>query len=335
VSSRLLRNNLRELLCVAACMPAMLCAPIAFAQQQQPPLPQDDVIRIKVDAVSVRVSVMDAKGRPITGLCKSDFRVLDNHVERPLTGFDESNDPAQIVFLVESSPSVYFLRKAYLAAAQGLVAGLSPADRIAVVSYSTAPSLVLGFTPDKQLALAALGGMQVDYVKGYLDLNLSSSLQMTLGWLNSLPGEKTIVLISSGIDASVKEREILERKLEASDTRVLAVSSLSNLRATPKEAKRSGLSRQDQVWLQGEFATADSSLREVAAVTGGSVYFPRTAQDLNHALTAIVQLTRQDYLLTFDPAARDGQVHSIEVKVNHRAHSVTYRRAYLAPPPAN
>jgi Ca-activated chloride channel family protein len=322
-------------------------------QQQQSPFPPGEVLRVSVDSVNVGVLVTDSHGAFIGGLQRNDFRVFDNGVERPLTGFSESNEPAQILFLIESSPSVYFLRGGHLAAAYRLLNQLAPTDRVAIVTYSNAPNLILNFTADKSAAFASLQATESDFTMGNPGLNLSASLAATLNWLSTLPGEKTIVLLSSGIDssaglyksaglsaiatsdASVKNKELMDRVLGTSDTRVLAISLLNDLRAAPKELKHSSLSHVDRAWLQQGFANADQSMREFSQATGGRFYFPRTASDLDHAVADIVKQTRHEYVLSFDASSRDGQLHSIRVKVKHSPQRVAYRQAYLAPPPSH
>lgn len=85
-------------------------------------------------------------------------------------------------------------------------------------------------------------------------------------------------------------------------------------------------------------------MKQLAGATGGRAYFPNTAKDFDAVYAEIAQLVRHEYSLAFSPPARDGAVHSIEVRVEslHTPPStesaasfrVDHRRAYLAPPPA-
>jgi VWFA-related protein len=284
---------------------------------------------VNVDVVSVGVSVTDSRAQFIRGLHKDDFRVFDNGVEQPLSGFQETDEPAQILFLIECSPSAFFLSKSHFDAAFRLINELPPDDRIAIVTYSDAPKLILNFTTDKSSARMALQTM--NFGMGYPGLNLSASLAATLRWLATLPGEKNVVLLSTGIETGTPDHQLTARELETSDTRILAVSLLGDLRATPKEMKHSTLNRTDRTWLQQGFAGADQSMRQASELTGGRVYFPHTGNDLDGALADIVTQTRHEYLLSFDPPVRDGQIHSIKVKVKHSPKRVSYRQAYLAP----
>lgn len=303
----------------------------AQSQQQQSP-PPEGAIRVSVDRVNVGVIVTDAQGRFVEGLHREDFHAFDNGMEQSVIDFLPIEEPAQLVLLLESGPAAYFLRKSELHAADNLLNSLSPADRVAIASYSKKPELLLDFTADKSVARLSLYGL--NFMAGFSQLNLSSSIAATLDWLASVPGKKTIVLLSTGVDTSSPENwEILQRKLNTSDTRLLAVSVSGDLRKPVKGRKLSHDEKSDQVVVRQVFAQADQSLRALSEATGGRVYFPRNTKEFDRAYAEIAQLVRHEYSLGFVPPARDSRLHSIEVKVNRSSYRVDHRRAYLAPTP--
>lgn len=314
------------------CSLILLQAHSAGAQSQQPaPLPEG-AIRVSVDRVNVGVIVTDAQGRFAEGLHREDFQVFDNGMEQSVTGFLPIEEPAQLVLLLECGPAAYFLRKSELHAADTLLNSLSPADRVAIASYSKEPELLLDFTSDKSEARLTL--YDLNFMAGFSQLNLSSSVSATLDWLASVPGKKTIVLLSTGVDTSSLENwEVLRRKLNTSDIRLLAVSVSGDLRKPAKGRKLSRDEKSDQVVVKRVFAQADQSLRELSKATGGRVYFPNNTKEFNRAYLEIAQLVRHEYSLAFAPPSHDGRLHSIEVKVNHSSYRVDHRQAYLAPPP--
>src|SRR4029077_13621894 len=128
-------------------------SPFAHAQQQRSP-PPEGAIRVSVDRVNVGVIVTDAQGRFVEGLHREDFVVLDDGTPQPLTDFASVEEPAQVLLLIEAGPAVYLLEGGHLQAAYSLLNGLSAGDRVAVVKYADSPAALLGFTPDKQAALA-------------------------------------------------------------------------------------------------------------------------------------------------------------------------------------
>src|SRR5260370_22508183 len=146
--------NSFRLLQAALLFPAALCV-CSFASAQENPQQPKQTIRVSVDRVNVGVIVTDHSGHFFAGLRREDFRVFDNGIEQPLTGFAAIEEPAQVLLLIEAGPAVYLLEGSHLQAASALLNGLSTGDRVAVVKYAEAPQAVLDFTADKRPAAGA------------------------------------------------------------------------------------------------------------------------------------------------------------------------------------
>jgi len=298
------------------------------AQSQEPTPP----IRVTVNRVSVGVTVTDSSGHFISGLRRQDFHLFDNGVEQPITDFLPIEEPAQLVLLIESGPAVALFGKNHLLAADALLASVSPADSVAIASYSKTPQLLLDFTRDKTAARLALQGL--NFASGFGQLNLSASLASTLDWLAPLPGKKTIVLLSTGVDTSpIQNWQLIQQKLNTSDVRILAVSLAGDFRKPAKRKKLSADEREDRAFLKQVFGEADQWLRELSHSTGGRAYFPKNTKDFARAYVEIAQLVRHEYSIAFAPPTNDGQLHSLKVKAKHSWYKADHRQAYLAPPP--
>jgi Ca-activated chloride channel homolog len=328
------------LLRAAMLFPAMLCV-CSFVEGQENQQPPEQTIRVGVDRVNVGVIVTDHNGRFVEGLRREDFRVFDNGIEQPLTGFAAIEEPAQVLLLIEAGPAVYLLEEGHLQAALTLLNGLSNGDRVAVVKYADSPTALLDFTPDKDTAVAAFG--QLRFNLGFGSLNLSASVSKVLEWLSSVQGKKTIVLLTTGVDTSLSnESERVMQQLKVSDVRLLAVSLTGDLQSPqPGNKKKSPATNSNKTAQQ--FEQANQLLKRMAESTGGRAYFPTNAKEFNSVYTEIAQLVRHEYSLAFAPPARDGLVHAIEVRVNAPqtrtpsaqavGYRVDHRQAYLAPPP--
>src|ERR1700731_1236137 len=218
------------------------------AQAQQP----TPSIQVTVNRVNVGVTVTDSSGHFISGLHREDFQVFDNNIEQPITDFLSIEEPSQLFLLIESGPAVYFLGQDHFRAADTLLTSIAPADPVAVAAYSNAPQLILGFTRDKTAARFALQNLNFNI--GFGDLNLSSSVAATLDWLAAVPGKKTIVLLSTGIDTSPPETwHIVQQKLQTSDVRILAVSLSGDFRKPVKTKKRNAQNRTDKNFVDEGF----------------------------------------------------------------------------------
>jgi VWFA-related protein len=311
----------------------------ATSQAQLPPQEVSPPLRVNVDRVNVGVIVTGHRGHFIEDLHRGQFEVFDDGAPQPLTAFLSMDDPAVIVLMIECGPAVYFFRADLIRAADGLLTRLAPADRVALVCYDTSPDLRLGFTEDKEEARLAL--REMNFSMGFSGVNLTSSLFSVLHWLQSIPGKKTIVLVTSGLDTSPPVNpETIRKRLSASDVRILAISTGNEMQQGPKQGKlwRTKIppeQREARAEVKRVLKESGQSLQDLSEITGGRVFSPKTSADFDQASEQIADLVRHEYDLEFAPPVHDGKLHSIEVRVKHHSYKLSYRQSYLAPPPTS
>jgi len=337
--------------CRAALSLAFTFSLVTAALPQQTAQTSPD-IHVNVDRVNVGVVVTDSSGQFVRGLSREDFHIFDDGAEQPITDFLSMEGPAQVLLLIEAGPAVYLLQGVHLQAVHALLAGLAPSDRVAIARYNEAAEPILNFTPDKPVAAGALD--QLHFNLGFGQLNLASSLATALDWLGRVPGKKSIVLLSTGIDTSPPTAvQNLLARLKFSDVRVLAVSLGGELRspqsAEKKRSKKVPATPEKTLAVNEALSQADEELKAIAQANGGRAYFPLTSRDFAEVFTQIAQLVRHEYNLGFVPPAHDGKIHSIDVRVTdspsassssapsnappNSAYRVDHRQAYVAPPP--
>jgi len=332
--------NFFRLLPAALLFPAVLHV-CSFVEAQENPQEPHQTIRVNVDRVNVGVIVTDHSGHFVEGLHREDFRLFDNGIEQPLTGFAAIEEPAQVLVLIEAGPAVYLLEGGHVQAAVALLNSLSSGDRVAVAKYAEGPAALLDFTADKQAAAACFE--QLHFNLGFGSLNLASSVSKVLEWLTQVQGKKTIVLLSTGVDTSPSnEPAMVLQQLKTGDVRLLAVSLAEGLQnSQPGSKKKTAAGNSAQTAQQ--FAQANQLLKRMAEATGGRAYFPASEKEFSAAYAEIAQLVRHEYSLAFAPPVRDSLVHAIEVhvvagqkpaaNVAGSPYRVDHRQAYLAPPP--
>jgi hypothetical protein len=150
-----------------------------------------------------------------------------------------------------------------------------------------------------------------------------------------VPGKKTIVLISTGVDTSpASAAAALQARLRVGDVRILCVSTSGPLR-NGKQGSKVKIQQ-----MQDEFATADRRLTVIAELTGGRAYFPMNGKAFQETYKEVAEIVRHEYSLAFALPAADGAVHSIDVKVDRSgatgksgvaAYRVDHRKGYQAP----
>ena len=297
-----------------------------FVSAQEPQAP---AIRVEVSRVNVGVIATDSHGKFVEGLQKSDFHIFDNGVEQPIAGFLANDDPAQVILMLECGPSVNLFGAAYVQKADALIRNLAANDGVAIVCYSSAPMVQFELSQDK--ASARLTLRELNFHMGFADLNLSRGLLAVLDSLRAVPGKKTIVLLSSGVDSSPPQSAgDFHAILSGSEVRVLAISTTRLLVQPAKRHKRSREERASRESLDPMLKEGETTLQNLAAATGGRVYFPKSAKEFDKTYSEIAQLVRHEYNLAFVPQSFDGKLHSLAVTADH-AERIDHRQAYLAP----
>src|SRR5258708_31353126 len=142
-------------------------------------------------------SVMDRKGRAIGGVSESDFTVYENGLQRQVTKVLPTNEPFNLVLLLDVSGSVEermdFIRKA----ARDFLRTTSPQDRIAIISFRDDIQVISNFSTDREFLSRKLDE---------IDAGGGTALYDALGYVLSeqvrrLRGERTaIVVMSDGDD---------------------------------------------------------------------------------------------------------------------------------------
>ena len=316
-------------------------------QQAQPP------IRSTAELVKVDLSVADQHGHFISGLEQSNFRILEDGVERAIAFFAPMESPAQVLVVVETSPAVYLIHNQHLLAAYELLAGLGADDQVALITYDQSAHPILAFTPDKSALTAALGRIQ--YTLGSTQLNFYDSVSTALDWVAPLSGKKALVLLTTGLDSSPPARwDALMQKLRAEDAVIFPVALGGSLRQ-PAEKKGKPAKNARNANAQTEasasdtenplsFAKADAALNALATATGGRAYFPESANDFVAIYREIASALRHQYVIGIVPE-HDGRFHTLSVQIfeNNGVNSangakqperrIFARQGYLAPAP--
>ncbi|HEY8227502.1 MAG TPA: VWA domain-containing protein [Pyrinomonadaceae bacterium] len=242
-------------------------------------------------------SVTDRNGRAIGGMRESDFTVYENGIQRRVTNVVPTNEPFNLVLLLDVSGSVEermdFIRKA----ARDFLQTTSPQDRIAIISFRDDIQMISDFTTDRQLLSKKLDE---------IDAGGGTALYDALGYvlaetLKQFRGERTAVVIMSDGD---------DNKSFISFPAILEALTESGALVYPLYVP-SGLVPQSSVPqanvtidpLRTRYLTlttrADEEGRKLAAASGG-VYYPiKRLQDLQRAYDDVVVQLRTAYTITY------------------------------------
>jgi Ca-activated chloride channel family protein len=288
----------------------LLLAAIAPGAQQQP------TFRAGVDLVHFGVSVVDKQGKPVTGLTRDDFEVIEAGKKQSLQYFSAGNPeeapPMHIGLLLDTSGSMADDLKDSRSAAIKFVNTLEHAADVTLVDFDTEVRVARFSPQDYPRLVERIRGRKPEGWTALYD-----AIGVYLNGAQSQDGQKVLVLYTDGGDttSSLTFHDMLDL-CKASDVTVYAIGYLEH----------QGSSRMQQ----------RSELERVAALTGGQAYFPGVAKDLDGVFEKIRQELAARYSLGYlssDPRT-DGAWRSVEIRLlrkDLKGVRLRTRSGYFAP----
>ncbi len=240
--------------------PAAPPTPAPAAAPAEHPEAGHPLIRTSIDEVIVPVTVTDEKGRFISDLVKSDFKVYDEEVPQQITYFSrEQNQPVVVGFLVDTSNSSRLYWKQYEDALEELILALmgstgnDPRFSGFLISYNNEAELVVNTTTDPELLLDKARKLKPGGGAALYDAIYMACTSRSLVKGEPLEPRRVLVIIGDGHDSASKKslREVSE----------LAQRNLFTIYGVSTSA-----------W--GFVRDGDANLTELAQLTGGRVEYP-------------------------------------------------------------
>jgi VWFA-related protein len=265
-------------------------------------------------------SVTDRNGRAIGGMKESDFTVYENGVEREVTKVVPTDEPFNLVLLLDVSGSVEerieFIRKA----ARDFLRTASPQDRIAIISFRDDIQVISDFSTDRKMLSKKLDE---------IDAGGATSLYDALGYVladtvKQLHGERTaVVVLSDGDDnrSFVPFPAILEAITESGaliyplylPSGLIPEASVPRPEVTIDPLRTRYLTLTTRAHEEGQ---------KLAQASGG-VYYPiRRLEDLQRAYDDVVVQLRTAYTITYASNSRPSSVPRVRVRANREGASV-------------
>lgn len=287
-------------------------------QRRSPP--GQFVSRLSPQLLRFNASVTDRNGRAIGGMKESDFTVYENGVERQVTKVVPTNEPFNLVLLLDVSGSVEeridFIRKA----ARDFLNTASPQDRIAIISFRDDIQVISDFSTDRQMLSRKLED---------IDAGGATALYDALGYVlantvKQLRGERTaIVVLSDGDDnkSFVPFPAILEAIMESGALiyPLYVPSGLIPEGSVPKPEVTIDPLRTRYLTLT---TRAHEEGQKLAEVSGG-VYYPiHRLEDLQRAYDDVVVQLRTAYTITYASNSTPSGNPRVRVRANRDGASV-------------
>lgn len=288
-------------------------APADASAATEPPPEDDEVYKVESNLVPVSANVSDTTtGRAVTDLKVEDFELRVDGQPKPISDVSFSETPVRLALLFDNSSSIRPTRELEKHAAAGFFRKvMRPVDQGAVFSIATYPTLDQQLTSD----VAKLARTIENYGDVENSTALFDTIVMAAEYLQPMPGRKVIVIVSDGVETTSRLTDFGEvvRRALAADCQIFVIQT--------------GLS--DNANLRD--LMAERRMADLTASTGGAVFTPKLAADLEGAFTQISNDLRQQYVLSYYPNddGRDGRFRSIALRVKTRPNMrVRARRGY-------
>ncbi len=298
--------------------------------------PEDEVLKIETNLISIPVSVFDKYGLYIPGLRQSDFKIFENGIEQKIEYFGVQDKPFTVALLIDTSPSAQYKIEEIHAAAEAFVAQLSPQDRVIVIEFHGNVKIQCEATTDREKIIRGI--RKAKYGNG---TSLYTAVDEAIRkQFSKIEGRKAVVLFTDGVDTTSNKHTYDSTVIYAEESDSLIFPIYYNTYLENRQAARnggvlgsilgggpimSGVSAAD-------YALGKQYLEDLAEVTGGRVFRPEsTPGGLTKAFEGIAEELRRQYNIGYIPAdeGKPGQRKQIKVRVNRPNLIVRARDSYI------
>lgn len=280
-----------------------------------PAVPDDNpVFTADTKEVTLYVSVLDKDGKIIPDIPKTNFHVLENGIEQTIKAFSRDDVPVSMCIVIDSSGSMKDKHSRVVAAAVALIRASNKDDEICFVNFNDLAYKDQSFTND----IGKLE-MAMENIDNHGGTAMRDALAGTIDYVkrDGKRDKKVIVLVTDGNDNSSSKTTLEDLVRIARDSEVLIYSI-------------GILSEEDR----GEAKKAKRALDQLAEVSGGYAYYPKTLSEVEQITPQIAHEIRNQYILAYTPPGpMDGSYRRLKVDVRGvRSATVRARPGYYAGP---
>jgi VWFA-related protein len=318
-------------------------------------------LRVDVRLVNVVATVTDDRGRYVSGLKASDFKLEEDGIPQQISHFSDSNDqPVSVGILLDTSTSMERKITTATRAVDRFLRDIHADDEIFLITFDGSVKVRQDFTSNRDRLWDALDKVKLGSGTSLYDAVMRGTANVRKG---KYP-KKAILLISDGVDTTsdhnfdearlaVRESEILvyalgidaDGGLRLPDRTSPIPAPGGRIPTNPDPIPGAGGSR-FPIPLPGpgrrQFPGSRSNLDAVdmevldtfAEESGGKAWFisgDNRRNRIQDALDEIADELRNQYNLGYYPGhdLNDGKWHHIELTLRNADYNVRYKQDYL------
>jgi len=272
--------------------------------------------------VVVSATAVDKKGRPVLDLKANEVEVLENGRAQKIVHFAHGRaTSARLLLLVDASGSMEGARKEANVrdAVEVILAGLDPADEVALAGFDHKYWGVVPFTRDRDAIRRGL-----DEVTPFGSTALHDALDKAAHDIASHgEGRRAIIVLTDGVDTAsqMPADEVISRS-KALDVPIYAMSIVSPLDDPRSEAF---LGREQQA---AALIGADV-LARYADFSGGRAFTVSSGERLQKVVAQVIGELKHQYRLGYDPPEGPPGFRPIKVRTKRKGVTVRSRSGYV------
>jgi Ca-activated chloride channel homolog len=279
----------------------------------------EPIFPTQLEEVHLTVTVRDAAGRLVSNLKPDDFTVLENGRPQHVQLFGRAVEPGQeealaldLGLLMDTSGSMLAQLKLSQEAAVRFLESI-PRARDLVTIFFDDDIRLSRYNSENQQGLFE----RIAEAKGGGDTALYDAISVYLSRVQDASGRKVLVLFTDGEDtrSALGLGEVLQL-IRSSGVIIYPIAFTGGF---PPGSARALHSK--------------SVLEQMAELTGGAVFTPRSSKDLSGIYARILQELQSQYVLGYvsDDPSRDGKFRRLKVDVPGKGLRVRHRAGYFAP----
>lgn len=275
---------------------------------------ENQEIKIDTELVNLNVRVIDRNNRPINNVPQADFKIYEDGVLQQIEFFSKSEVPTNYSMVIDNSGSIAPQFEQVIEAGKILIGANRPDDETSIIRFVSSEKIEIlqDFTSNKTDLNDALdngiykeGGQTAIIDAVYLAVDRLNT-QEKKGKVNDRT-RRAIVLVTDGEDRNsyYNEKQLFEL-LGETDVQIFVVGFVADL-----STERGFISKSPQ-------GKAKAFLERIATASGGKVYFPSGAGELNTIAKDISSELRMQYSIGYIPTneKNDGTFRNIKVVIN-------------------
>jgi VWFA-related protein len=282
---------------------------------------RDYKLTVDVELVQLPVSVQDKQGLPVRGLLQEHFTVYEDKVQQNISVFKQEDIPLSVGLVIDASGSMLDKRDRLNTAAMTFVRESNPDDETAIVSFGDEVFLEQDFTGNTGKLRRALEGISSNGNTALYDAVFLGAKHLQR---NGSHEKKVLLVISDGEDNQSKYN--LKQVLKAAGEWKITLYTVGLLNSRFSN--------------YGPYAvTGKNALKQLAEVTGGAWFFPKTVNEVEEICARIARDLRNQYTIGYRPSNEklDGSWRKVQVRINPPKNSpklkVRTKQGYYAPLP--